>query len=354
MNNQIICSLVIFLLFVVSVNCLQGQQNIESSKHTFADEWEFVGVVVEEPGYVIWGTSPISANDDKIHLFVARWPGTKVEPGWRTCGEIAHYVGDRPEGPFCFSDVALAPSIDDTWDKVSVHNPAIHKVGDQYVLLYIGNNNGSQPPHPANQHIGMAVSKSLYGPWKKVGNDGKILSPPDNPKYWNYQATNGVNNPAFLQHPDGGFFLYFKSQGGKMGLAIAEKLEGPYVQMPFPVTLNNQAIEDGYAFMLDEKFCLLTTDNHGLIEKGGGILWESNDGIHFDEKEQGFYPVEKYLGKENLKNAANHYFGNIIKFERPQVLLMNGKPAYLYVSSGFHLFGGESPASYVLKFKNDK
>ena len=333
----------IFIFFIILSGYAEAQ--------TFADQWEFVGVAVEEPGYVIWGTSPIIGPGGKTHLFVARWTGTTVEPGWRTHGEIAHYIGDSPEGPFHFSDVALGPSNTDSWDHVSVHNPTIHQVGDQYVLLYIGNDNGHQPPHPANQNIGMAISKSLYGPWKKVGKDGKILSPPDDPKYWNYRSKSGVTNPAFLENPGGGFFLYFKSVGGKMGLAVAEQLEGPYVQMPFPVTRNDQAIEDGYAFMYNNKFCLLTTDNHGLIEKGGGILWKSDDGIHFNDKEQGFYIAEKYLGAEKLKNAVNYYAGNIIKFERPQLLLIHGRPAYLYAASGYNFFGGSSPVSYVLKFK---
>ena len=87
-----------------------------------------------------------------------------------------------------------------------------------------------------------------------------------------------------------------------------------------------------------------------LLMIGKCILWKSGDGIHFDRKEQGFYPVEKYLGKEKLKNAVNHYAGNIIKFERPQLLLIDGEPAYLYATSGFNFFGGESTASYVLKY----
>jgi len=321
---------------------------------TFADNLKYNGIAVEEPGYVVWGASPIAGSDGKIHLFVERWPGTKVEPGWRTQSEIAHYTGDNPAGPFVFSDIALTGSGTETWDKCSVHNPAIHRVGNQYVLLFIGNNNGNMPPHPANQCIGMAVSQSLNGPWKRVGSDGLILAPPENPDYWNYKAKNGVNNPAFLQHPDGRFFLYFKSEAGKMGLAIAENPEGPYIQLPSPVTSNNTAVEDGYAFLYDGKICLLTTDNHGLIEKGGGILWKSDDGIHFDEKEQGFYPVEKYLGKKKLKNAKNHYAGNIIKFERPQLLITNDKPAWLYVTSGYHFFGGESPVNYVMKWENLK
>jgi hypothetical protein len=58
------------------------------------------------------------------------------------------------------------------------------------------------------------------------------------------------------------------------------------------------------------------------------------------------------LGEEKLKNAGNYYAGNVIKFERPQVLLIEGKPAFLYVASGFHFFGGKSPVNYVMRFTN--
>jgi len=320
-------------------------------KKTFADHWEYVGIAVSELGYTIWGTSPIVGDDGKIHLFVARWPARlKVDPGWRSHSEIAHYIGDSPEGPFTFSDLALEGTGRHTWDKYGVHNPAIHKVGDKYVLLYIGNDDPIPPAHPSNQKIGMAISYSLNGPWEKVHEDGLILSPPTSEKYWNFHASNGVNNPAFLQHPDGRYFLYFKSHEGKMGLAIAQQLNDPYVQLPTPVTQNNQAVEDGYAFVYKGKICLLTTDNHGLMERGAGILWKSDDGISFNDKEQGFYPAVKYLGKEKLNKAAKHYGGNIIKFERPQVLMIDEEPAYLYAPSGHHFFGGESTVSYVLKF----
>lgn len=80
----------------------------QDSEKTFADRWEFIGRAVEEPGYTVWGTSPIMGEDGKVHLFVARWPcELKVDPGWRTHSEIAHYIGDKPEGPFVFSDVAV-------------------------------------------------------------------------------------------------------------------------------------------------------------------------------------------------------------------------------------------------------
>jgi hypothetical protein len=287
-----------------------------------------------------------------VHLFVARWPcELKVDPGWRSHSEIAHYVGEDPEGPFAFSDVALTGTGGDTWDRHGTHNPAIHKVGERYVLLYIGNDDPNQPPHPSNQCIGMAVSGSLYGPWKRVGEDGKILAPPENDRYWNHQAGNGVNNPAFLQHPEGGFFLYFKSEDAKMGLAIAEHLEGPYIQLPFPVTANKQRIEDGYAFPYEGKIALLTTDNHGIIEEGGGLLWTSSDGIHFMDYQQGFKRINDYTAVDMTKVAVHYGPGGrkYAKFERPQVLMIDGRPAYLYAPSGTHIYGGDCTVSYVLR-----
>jgi len=320
----------------------------------FADMWEYRGIAVEEPGYTVWGSSPIEDEKGQTHLFVARWPAElKVDPGWRSHSEIAHYVGASPEGPFHFSDLALTGSGTDSWDKYAAHNPNIHRVGDKYVLLYIGNDNPKTPPHPANQHIGMALSSSLYGPWEKVNGDGLILSPPTDSSYWNFKATNGVNNPALLCLANGDFYLYFKSEGGRMGLARSSTLEGPYEQLHEPVTSNLMTIEDGYAFLLNERICLLTTDNHGILEKGGGLLWESEDGLHFKLAEQGFYPVKKYLGEKKLRKARRHYGGKIIKFERPQLLMVDEKPAYLYVSSGYHFFGKESTASYVLRFKSE-
>ena len=337
------------------------------SKTSFADHWEFVGTAVEEPGYTIWGTSPILGEDGKVHLFVARWPcELKVDTGWRTHSEIAHYVGDSPEGPFVFSDVALKggvkgnapanPAIHKVKNVKSYapHNPAIHKIDSLYALFFIMNSGIEK--HPSNQFICLSTSKSLYGPWKMVGDDGVILTPPGNPRYWNHEASNGVNNPAFLQHPDGGYFLYFKSEKARMGLAIAENLEGPYVQLPFPVTSNDRNIEDGYAFIHNGRFALLTTDNHGMIEEGGGILWTSEDGIHFDEFDKGFHRINEYTDV-NMKKIAVHYGPKnreYAKFERPQLLLKDGNPSYLYVPSGTNIYGDECTVSYVLKYKTDK
>ena len=337
------------LLLIIGSLCALPCLNAQT-KQSFADHWQFKGVAVQEPGYFLWGASPIRGEDGTVHLFVARWALEHAfDPGWRSHSEIAHYVSKNPEGPFTFSEVVLNGTGKDTWDRCGIHNPAIHKVGDKYVLLYISNDNYQRPPHPANQRIGMMVSDDLYGPWKKVGKDGCILAPSENPKNWTYKASNGVNNPAFLQHPDGGYLLYFKSEGGKMGVAVAEHLEGPYVIFPRPVTKNNMSIEDGYALLLDGKICLLTTDNHGIVEAGGGILWKSDNGIDFDEYEQGFRLFPSYLPEGALDKARLNY-GPYAKFERPQVLMNDGRPQYLYVPSGSNIYGGKETLVHVLKY----
>lgn len=321
---------------------------------SFADRWSYVGIAVQEKGYHIWCTSPIIDEKGKIHLFVSRWPSKfGVDPGWRSHSEIAHYIGDSPEGPFHFSEIALKGSGKDTWDKCGMHNPTIHKVDDQYVLLYIANNDYHQPPHPANQNIGMAVSSSLHGPWQKVNGDGKILTPPSNPGYWNHKAKNGVVNPTLFPY-SGGFLLYFKSENAKMGVALAEKITGPYVQFPAPVTANERRIEDGYAFMYQNQVCMLTTDNDGILKKGGGLLWKSEDGIHFNSYEAGFKLIDEYITDTSVLKPKWFYGSkDRMKFERPQVLMLNGKPSWLYVASGCNIYGGDSTVSYVLKFNHE-
>lgn len=320
----------------------------------FGDHFKYKDIAINDSLYHIFGTSPIIGNDGKVHLFAARWSiRMPFDIGWRAIGEICHYVGNSPEGPFDFVSVVAKGTGLDTWDKCGLCNPTVHKVDDKYILLYTSNNNYSQPHHPKNQMIGMLIADNLYGPWKRVGKNGCILKPSSDPKHWTYNSWNGVNNPAFIQHPNGEYLLYFKSSiNGKAtyGVASSKKIEGPYIMYPKPVTNNSMVIEDGYAFIYDEKICLLTTDNHGIIEKGGGILWKSDDGIQFNEKERGYYLFKRYLNVDEYKNER-HIYGNMRKLERPQILMIEGKPTYMYAPSGTNIKGERHIVPYIFEFK---
>lgn len=318
----------------------------------FCQSLEYAGIAVQEPGWHIWGCSPIAGKDGKIHLFVERWP-VKIpfDIGWRQDSEIAHYVADKPEGPFKFSDVCLKGTGTDTWDRYAPCNSHIQEVDGKYALFYIANANGMTqgiPGHTSSQRIGLAIAPSLNGPWKKAGKDGLVLAPSDDPKHWTYRAGNGVVNPAFLKRPDGKYLLYYKSAKAKMGVAVADQLEGPYVHQPTPFTTNQTAIEDGYAFASGGKFYFLTTDNHGILERGGGLLWESADGLQFDPVPTlGFHAPRAYLPKVDPK-IVRHYYG-AGSLQRPQVLMRDGKPAYLYLASGTVTNGGDGTVCIVLK-----
>jgi hypothetical protein len=170
-----------------------------------------------------------------------------------------------------------------------------------------------------------------------------------------------VNNPSLLEHPDGRFFLYFKAMTGprpegkvKMGVAISTKLTGPYIISPNPVTANEQSIEDGYAFEWEGHICLLTTDNHGILEKGGGLLWVSEDGLTFNPQPfLGFHHFGNYYLKGQIPKKSVSHYGSSVKFERPQILMEEGgDPAYLYCPSGVAIDGSDGTNCYVLKYKS--
>ena len=248
--------IILFLLgYILILNTCLAQQK-ETAKFSFiAKNLKWKGISVQDDNYSIWGCAPVQSEDGKTHLFVARWPEKNVDPAWRKSSEIAHYVSDSPEGPFKFSDVAVKGTGTDTWDKYAPHNPEIKKVGNQYVLLYIANTDYHQPPHPANQSIGMAIADSPYGPWKKVGKDGMILDA-NTPGTWCYRSRNGVVNPAFLA-VNGKYYLYFKARGKeglRYGLAVADQLEGPYKILNRPITDNKATLEDATAFYYKNTF----------------------------------------------------------------------------------------------------
>jgi hypothetical protein len=342
------------LFIFVILPCIGFSQVQNQMAYSFITKnLEWKGIALQDGNYSIWGCAPIQGEDGKTHLYAARWPDKNVDPAWRKSSEIAHYVANQPEGPFTFSDIALQGTGKETWDKYAPHNPEIKKVGNQYVLLYIGNTDYHQPPHPANQSIGMAISSSLYGPWQKVGNNGQILNVED-PSKWNYHSRNGAVNPAFLTL-NNQYYLYFKSTGKdglQYGLATSDKLEGPYTITERPVTANHGTLEDGTVFSYDGYIYLLTTDNHGKNTgiRGGGTLWKSKDGITFDIADAtiGYDRIPAYYSKYDPEKVVKIY-GPDPKLERPKILMIDGKPAYLYGPSGWNVFGGERTVCHVLK-----
>lgn len=355
--------ILILLLYAIAISVKAQHKNFENSKlpiSSLEKGLKWTGGTVSDPNYSIWGCSPIMGEDGKIHVFAARWPQKNVDPGWRISSEVAHYVADKPEGPYRFVEVVVKGTNTDTWDKYGAHNPEIKKIGDYYVIVYIANDNYELPYHPANQKIGLVYAKSLNGPWKKVGEDGLIIQPSQQPTHWTYKSPLGVDNPCITQI-NGKIVVYFKArrhgvQKAIYGYATADQIEGPYKMSDQPITDNDSYLEDATCFTYKGKHYLLTTDNFGEVTgvKGGGILWQSSTGFNFSTKDAqlGYGLIPSY--KTDYDETKIHkIYGGDPKFERPKVLFIKGKPAYFFAPSGWNIDGGERSVGYILKINNN-
>lgn len=329
-------------LLASGMNCFAAISEKRYSKNDisfFAKRLKPLGRILELEGYYVWGTSPIVAPDGRIHVFFSRWDAKKGMGGWINGSEITHAVADKPEGPYSEIETILAPRGEGFFDGTTCHNPHIQFVDGKYCLFYMGNSNGKTN----TKRIGLATSDSLNGSWKR---SDKPLLDAGKSASWDDHCT---SNPAFLKHPNGQYWLYYKSwnteeyehpvdpaiRGNrKYGLAIAEKLEGPYVKysgnpiLDYSKFGNNRQLEDGNVFMENGSFFMLARDM-GRFDHEVGIILESKDGIHWSEPKISYFGYSHYLKQPQAPSNLKKYG----RFERPQILMQNGHPTHLFVAT---------------------
>ena len=305
----------------------------------FAKRLKPVGRALEMEDWFVWCNSPIMADDGKVHVFFSRWPKTKGMGGWINSSEIAHAVADRPEGPFSYLETVLKPRGAAFWDATTCHNPHITYVDGLYCLFFMGNSNGKTN----TKRIGLATAKSLNGPWKRP--DQPLLEPGITGAWDDHCTT----NPAFVKHPNGQYWLYYKSwntadymnskdpkiRGNrKYGLAIADKLEGPYLKyhnnpvIDFSKKGNNRQFEDAFVWRENGKFNMLARDM-GVYNQEVGLYLKSRNGIKWDEPTIAYEPLKKYVKEPPVPSNLTRYG----RLERPQILFIDNKPAYLFTAA---------------------
>jgi len=296
-------------------------------------------ILPAKEGWWNWGMAPIYDEAGKLHIFNSSIPylGSKGMGYWPTRSIINHYVADSVEGPFELVGTAFSS------DTATYHNPQISKVGDTYVLVFLC------MPATADslQSIGMATAQSLYGPWTEN---------PNNPIVKPVAGTSNAahaSNPTFLVDRDGKFRIYYKSmsEGSRLreiSLAIADQLEGPYLDCPSNPLISfkqfERDIEDPYAFFYSDTYYMIVEDRMNVagalsgeleplkkVPYGGlrpGLLFESNDGIYWGRPELGYDTDASYFG------------GELSRSERPHILWKSGKPEYLFLANhGSHQAG---------------
>ncbi len=174
---------------------------------------------------------------------------------------------------------ALAKGKPGTWEGESVFTPNILVAEGKYWLFYTGVSRKFKQPYNPDSKIGIAVSDSPDGPWERLASN-PALTNSDNPEDFDSHLV----DDACLIVREGKYWFYYKGRQlgkgpgqTKMGVAIADKPEGPYVRHPEnPVIQGNHEVlvwpqGGGVAAMIG------TTGPPELVRS---VLY-SEDGIHF-------------------------------------------------------------------------
>jgi hypothetical protein len=129
--------------------------------------------------------------------------------------------------------MALAKGKRGTWEGASVFTPNIMVAEGRYWLFYTGTSRKFGKGFNPDSKIGIAVSDSPEGPWERLATN-PALKNSDKPEDFDSHLV----DDACLIVREGKYWFYYKGrQLGKspaqtqMGLAIAEKPQGPYVRV---------------------------------------------------------------------------------------------------------------------------
>jgi hypothetical protein len=306
----------------------------------------------EMEDYWVWGSSVIKGDDGNYHMFASRWPKyLPFHPGWMIASEIVHAVSSTPEGPYKFEDIALGARGAQYWDGRSCHNPKIVKYKDTYILYYMGSTHPFEEITEENageltlkskwciaarwgKRIGIATSKSPFGPWERL--NAPVLDVEPN-TFYSYLTS----NPSPLIKEDGSVVLLFKGRGYKedgitqsdmsIGVATAPSFDGRYtVQGDKPLfSIDNFGeIEDPHLWSDENGYHMLAKDQRGQISghKHDGILAHSVDGIQW-EVDRNPLAYTKEVKWDNGKTVVQG------QLERVFVLVENGKPTHLFFAT---------------------
>eukprot|EP01048_Picozoa_sp_COSAG05_P003075 COSAG05_NODE_137_length_16843_cov_121.090779_11_plen_384_part_00 len=191
-----------------------------------------------------WGGSIIADSETgSFHMFAAAFPnGTLTD--WETDSIVIHLASTGSiEGPYDYSDTVAAPrraAQPPLWDSLDCHNPTVHKLGDEYVVFYIGvgvnislaitsaRQQLQGPMLDKAQTIGAAFSKSPRGPWTRLKEPLLTAS-----EKWECGggADCGVSNPALLVRADGKLNMFYRgNQDRGVGVASADNWRGPWTK----------------------------------------------------------------------------------------------------------------------------
>ena len=188
-----------------------------ASKASLTDKVPRPFVFGDKDRYV-WGASVVKGDDGNYHFYYDRWARDNPRGmyGWLYDTEIAHAVARRPEGPYTTTGVVIASRHGDDpkhWDAMNAHNAMIARMAGpdgkiRYYLYFISNHDTGLTKsdwhnHVYGQRIGVAVSDKPEGPF--VRSPQPACEP-------NGIGTLYTVNPGVTRLPDGRYLMVLKSR----------------------------------------------------------------------------------------------------------------------------------------------
>ena len=348
--SLIVLWLVMFVLTMPSVFCQPAYENPVyhrlkpgTVKGTFSME-----------GEKVWGGSVICDNNEgKYYMFVSMWPEGKGS--WVTHSRVVLAVAERPEGPYEYVKEVLPYRDQNYWDGGMTHNPVIRKHNGTYYLFYTGTTFGFNRQEYVqkdssfweawnNKRIGVATAPHPLGPWKRY--DRPVIEPRKGK--WDAVIT---SNAAPVIHDDGSVTLFYKSVQEDwqtisldeedppkfiIGAARADEVFGEYRRLGeedgiINIEGRHIALEDPtawhdgtYYHMIVKNFYTQFSD-----ERAAGLYLRSKDGVNwYTPRDEAKAYSRRVTWKEGMTT-------NQRKLERPQILIEEGRPAYLFFATGF-------------------
>jgi len=141
---------------------------------------------------------------------------------------------------------ALAKGAAGTWEGASVFTPNIMVAEGRYWLFYTGTSKDfHKKPFNPDSKIGIAVADSPDGPWERLSTNPALRNSDNREDFDSHLV-----DDACLLVRDGKYYFYYKGRQlgkgpgkTKMGLAIADHPQGPYVRHPSnPVIPGNHEV----------------------------------------------------------------------------------------------------------------
>lgn len=162
-------------------------------------------------------------------LYYVWYSKGKISPGY----DATVWYATSPDGrKWTEKGLALAKGKPGTWEGASVFTPNILVANGRYWLFYTGTSRTFGKRFNPDSKIGIAVSDSPDGPWKRLASNPALKNSENREDFDSHLV-----DDACLIVRDGKYWLYYKGRQlgkgpgqTKMGVAIAEKPEGPYVK----------------------------------------------------------------------------------------------------------------------------